>query len=109
MEHLSDVILRSHTILTIFDRDRFQFEYFDRSVIAVSSAVDLSTEEGQTLFILMVYSLRRLSPEDLGLRNVVQDAWNLCTESASNRDDVPVVAAERVSTVDYVLVVVGTP
>ncbi|KAF9004879.1 hypothetical protein BDZ89DRAFT_1026157 [Hymenopellis radicata] len=85
MEHLSDVILHSHSILALFDRDRFQFEYFDRSVIAVSSDVDLSTEEGQTLFILMVYGLRRLSPEDLGLRNVVQlDAWNLCTESASN-------------------------
>ncbi|KAF9023129.1 hypothetical protein BDZ89DRAFT_1162891 [Hymenopellis radicata] len=82
MEHLSDVILRSHSILTLFDRDQVQFEYFDRSVIAVSSAVDLSTEEGQTLFILMLYGLRRLSPEDLGLRNV-QDAWNLCTESAS--------------------------
>ncbi|KAF9022018.1 hypothetical protein BDZ89DRAFT_990904, partial [Hymenopellis radicata] len=85
MEHLSNVVLRSHSILTLFDKDRFQFEYFDRSVIAVSSAVNLSTEEGQTLFILMVYGLRDLSPEDLGLRNVVSDSLKICTdyESAS--------------------------
>ncbi|KAF8904622.1 hypothetical protein CPB85DRAFT_1316785 [Mucidula mucida] len=83
MEHLSNVILRSHSILTLFDRDRFQLEYFDRSVIAVSTAVDLSTEAGQTLFILMVYGLRRLSPEDLGLRTVVKDSLKLCTDYES--------------------------
>ncbi len=83
MEHLSNVILRSHSILTLLNRDRFQLEYFDRSVIAVSTAVDLSTEAGQTLFILMVYGLRRLSPEDLGLRTVVKDSLKLCTDYES--------------------------
>ncbi|KAF9020184.1 hypothetical protein BDZ89DRAFT_279062 [Hymenopellis radicata] len=83
MEHLSNVILRSHSILTLFDKDRFQLEYFDRSVIAVSTAVDLSTENGPTLFILMVYGLRSLSPEDLGLRNVVPDSLKVCTDYKS--------------------------
>ncbi|KAF8906633.1 hypothetical protein CPB85DRAFT_1456586 [Mucidula mucida] len=83
MEHLSNAILRSHSILTLFDKDRFQFEYFDRSVIAVSSAVELLEEEGQRLFILMVYGLRRLSPEDLGLREVVQDSLKFCTNYKS--------------------------
>ncbi len=83
MEHLSNVILRSHSILALFDRDRFQLEYFDRSVIAVSTAVDLSTDEGQKLFVLMVYGLRRLSAEDLGLRNVVKGSLDLCTDSQS--------------------------
>ncbi|KAF8904874.1 hypothetical protein CPB85DRAFT_1255174 [Mucidula mucida] len=78
MEHLWDVILRSHSIVTLFDRHRFQLQYYDRSVVAVSTDVDLSTEEGQKLFILMVYGLWTLymssqSASELAEENGSQD------------------------------------
>ncbi|KAF9025735.1 hypothetical protein BDZ89DRAFT_67949 [Hymenopellis radicata] len=80
MEQLSNILLRSHAILTLFDKDRFQIHYYDRSAIALSSIVNLSTPEGQELFIIMLMGLRRLTSEGLGLRKVLGESEKFYTE-----------------------------
>ncbi|KAF8868969.1 hypothetical protein CPB85DRAFT_876404 [Mucidula mucida] len=85
MEQLSNVLLRSHTILTLFDKDRFQIHYYDRSAIVLSSIVSLSTPEGQALFILMLMGLRRLTSEDFGLRDVLTDSGKFYKELITSR------------------------
>ncbi|KAF9001241.1 hypothetical protein BDZ89DRAFT_1081995 [Hymenopellis radicata] len=78
MELLSNIFLRSHAILTLFDSDGFQIHYYDRSVIAVSSVVSLSSREGQEQFILMLMGLRRLN--GLRLPNVLHESQKFYME-----------------------------
>ena len=73
MEQLSLSLLRSHFIMALCDLTRFQLQFYDRSVILVSSSVDIAISEGQELFVVMVWGLRHLSPEDLGFRSTIKD------------------------------------
>ncbi|KAF8870808.1 hypothetical protein CPB85DRAFT_1353643 [Mucidula mucida] len=81
---LSKTLLRSHVILTLFDHDSFQMHYYDRGVIAVSSAVSLSSCEGQELFILMLMGLRRLTSKGLGQWNVLDESQKFDLELSGN-------------------------
>ncbi|KAF8904027.1 hypothetical protein CPB85DRAFT_1318734, partial [Mucidula mucida] len=71
---LSKTLLCSHVILALFNHDSFQMHYYDRGVITVSSAVSLSSCEGQELFILMLMGLCCLTSKGLGQWNVLDES-----------------------------------
>lgn len=70
-------ILRSHLIMSLADRERFQMKLYDDAAIIDSSAVNMATVAGQRQFVIMLVGLRRLSPEDRGFRDIVKGADQL--------------------------------
>jgi hypothetical protein len=77
MKLLANMHLRSHAIMTLCDRSESQLTFFNRSVILVSSIVDIATREGQELFVLMLKGLHWLSPEDHGFYKTHEDSERL--------------------------------
>ena len=61
LEMFSVPLLRSHATISLVDRDRLQLYHANRSVIFVSSAMNLSEDEGLTKFIAMIIGFSCLS------------------------------------------------
>ena len=63
--HLSKMFsanpFRSHATTSLFDHDRLQLYYADRSVILVSSAINILEGDGLNKFIAVIIAFRYLS------------------------------------------------
>jgi hypothetical protein len=60
-------LLRSHATVTLVDRDRLQLYHANRSVILVSSAINLSEDDGLNKFIALIIAFYCLSFEQNGV------------------------------------------
>ena len=69
LEMFSVPLLRSHATVSLVDRDRLQFYHANRSVILVSSAINLANEEsgGKDKFIASVLAFHCLTLEQNGI------------------------------------------
>ena len=67
LEMFSVPLLRSHATVSLVDRDRLQLYHANRSVILVSSAINLSGGDGLEKFIATIIAFRCLSPEQNGI------------------------------------------
>ncbi|KAK0490315.1 hypothetical protein IW261DRAFT_1323966, partial [Armillaria novae-zelandiae] len=73
---LSNARLRSHALVTLIDRDRLQFSYYDRSAIIVSQAIDLANPDHEIPFIAMQIGCHRLMRKQRGiLDDVITDPY----------------------------------
>lgn len=61
LEMFSDHLLRSHATLCLVDRNRLQLYHANRSVILVSSAINLSKSDGLDQFIAVILAFHLLS------------------------------------------------
>jgi len=67
LELFSVPLLRSHTTVSLVDRDRLQLYHANRSVILVSSAINFSEGDGLSKFIAIIIAFSRLSFEQNGV------------------------------------------
>ena len=67
LEMFSVPLLRSHATVSLVDRDRLQLYHANRSVILVSSAIDLSEGDGVDKFIATIIAFHCLSLEQNGI------------------------------------------
>ena len=67
LEMFSVPVLRSHATVGLVDRDRLQLYHANRSVILVSSAINLSEGEGRDKFIATIIAFHCLSLEQNGI------------------------------------------
>ncbi|KAK0211826.1 hypothetical protein IW262DRAFT_1322892 [Armillaria fumosa] len=76
MQILSSAGLRSHALVTLIDRDRLQLQYYDRSSIVVSQAIDIADKEERRLFIAMLIGCHRLKLRQRGiLHDILPDPY----------------------------------
>jgi len=66
-EGFSTPLLRSHTTISLVDRDRLQLFHANHSVILVSSTIKFSGGDGLEKFIATIIAFQRLSPEQNGI------------------------------------------
>ncbi|KAK0475749.1 hypothetical protein IW261DRAFT_1492684 [Armillaria novae-zelandiae] len=72
---LSSAGLRSHALVTLVDRDRLQLQYYDRSSIVVSQAIDIADKEERRLYIAMLIGCHRLKPPQHGILDIFPDPY----------------------------------
>ncbi|KAF9464594.1 hypothetical protein BDZ94DRAFT_1256112 [Collybia nuda] len=77
MEMLELSILRSHAYLALVDRDHLQLMYADRSAIVTTGIIDLTTTEGEAMFLAMQIAFHRFTPEQWGFLPLVNNAFSL--------------------------------
>ena len=64
-------LLRSHATTSLVDRDRLQLYYADHSVILVSSAINISKDDGLDKFIANIIAFRYLSFKQNGIMDTL--------------------------------------
>ncbi|KAF9789727.1 hypothetical protein BJ322DRAFT_1178609 [Thelephora terrestris] len=67
LEMFSVPLLRSHATVCLVDRDRLQLYHANRSVILVSSAINISTAPGLDQFIAVIIAFHCLSLDQNGI------------------------------------------
>jgi hypothetical protein len=67
LEMFSVPLLRSHATVCLVDRDRLQLYHANRSVILVSSAINISTAAGLDQFIAVIIAFHCLSLDQNGI------------------------------------------
>ena len=88
LEMFSIPLLRSHATVCLVDRDRLQLYHANRSVILVSSAINLSQGDGLDRFIAVIIAFRRLSLDQNGiLHTFAKDNVKLVKNPSISSDD----------------------
>jgi len=100
-EGFSTPLLRSHTTISLVDRDRLQLFHANHSVILVSSAIKFSGDDGLEKFIATIIASQRLSPEQNGILGAF---FQKNTDLVRNSH---VAADDEVARKGYVLVFTG--
>ena len=72
LEMFSNPLLRSHATVCLVDRDCLQLYHANRSVILVSSVIDLFKGDGLDHFIVVIIAFHRLSLKEYGTLDAFQ-------------------------------------